>query len=63
MARRSRAILGGLTLLAAMIAGPTGAHAATIFGSGSSAMQPYFEQDGIALVERVTALTRETLAY
>jgi phosphate transport system substrate-binding protein len=43
MARRSRAILGGLMLLAALIAGPASAQAATIFGSGSSAMQPYFE--------------------
>ena len=43
MAQRRKAILGGLTALAVLTAGPTTAHAATIFGSGSSAMQPYFE--------------------
>lgn len=43
MAPRRKAILGGLTALAVLIAGPATAQAATIFGSGSSAMQPYFE--------------------
>jgi phosphate transport system substrate-binding protein len=43
MARRSKAILGGLMLLAVLVAGPASAQAATVFGSGSSAMQPYFE--------------------
>jgi phosphate transport system substrate-binding protein len=40
---RSRALVGGLMLLVALIAGPAAAQAATVFGSGSSAMQPYFE--------------------
>ncbi|HEX7290850.1 MAG TPA: substrate-binding domain-containing protein [Conexibacter sp.] len=43
MAQRRTAILGGLTALAAAIAAPAGAQAATIFGSGSSASQPYIE--------------------
>jgi phosphate transport system substrate-binding protein len=43
MATRTRAILGALTVLVAVIAGPAGAQAATIFGSGSSAMVPYLE--------------------
>lgn len=43
MKQRSKAILGGLTLLVALIAGPASAPAATIFGSGSSAMVPYLE--------------------
>lgn len=43
MARRSRAILGGLTVLVALIAGPATSQAATIFGSGSSASVPYIE--------------------
>jgi phosphate transport system substrate-binding protein len=43
MARRTKAILGGLTLLVALIVGPAAAQAATVFGSGSSAMEPYFE--------------------
>ncbi len=43
MATRTRTILGALTVLVAMIAGPAGAQAATIFGSGSSAMVPYLE--------------------
>jgi phosphate transport system substrate-binding protein len=43
MARRSKAILGGLMLLVVLVAGPASAQAATVFGSGSSAMQPYFE--------------------
>jgi phosphate transport system substrate-binding protein len=43
MAQRSKGILGGLMLLAVLIAGPASAQATTIFGSGSSAMQPYFE--------------------
>jgi phosphate transport system substrate-binding protein len=43
MPQRRKAILGGLTALAVLTAGPAGAQAATIFGSGSSAMQPYFE--------------------
>jgi phosphate transport system substrate-binding protein len=43
MAQRRKAILGGLTALAVLIAGPASAHAATIFGSGSSASQPYIE--------------------
>jgi phosphate transport system substrate-binding protein len=43
MAQRRKAILGGATALAVLIAGPASAHAATIFGSGSSASQPYVE--------------------
>lgn len=43
MARRSRAVLGALALIAALVAVPASSQAATIFGSGSSAMQPYFE--------------------
>jgi phosphate transport system substrate-binding protein len=43
MTRRIRTLIGGLTLLVALIAGPTAAQAATVFGSGSSAMEPYFE--------------------
>ena len=43
MAQRRKAILGGLTAVAALIAGPATAQAATIFGSGSSASQPYIE--------------------
>lgn len=43
MAQRTRAILGGLALLAALIAAPVAAQAATVFGSGSSASQPYFD--------------------
>lgn len=43
MAQRSKAILGGLMLLVVLVAGPASAQAATVFGSGSSAMQPYFE--------------------
>jgi phosphate transport system substrate-binding protein len=43
MARRSKAILGGLTVLVALIAGPATSQAATVFGSGSSAMVPYLE--------------------
>jgi phosphate transport system substrate-binding protein len=43
MARRTRAILGALTVVGALVAGPTAANAATIFGSGSSAMVPYLE--------------------
>ncbi len=45
MARRTRAVLGALTLVAVLAAGPTAANAATttIFGSGSSASVPYFE--------------------
>jgi phosphate transport system substrate-binding protein len=43
MAQRRKAILGGLTVLVALIAGPASASAATIFGSGSSATQPYIE--------------------
>lgn len=45
MARRTRAILGALTLVIALISGSAAASAATttIFGSGSSAMLPYFE--------------------
>lgn len=42
MAQRTRAILGGLALLAVLIAAPAAAQAATVFGSGSSALQPYF---------------------
>lgn len=43
MAQRTRAILGGLALLAVLIVAPATAQAATVFGSGSSAMQPYFD--------------------
>jgi phosphate transport system substrate-binding protein len=43
MNRRRTAILGGAAALAALVAGPTSAQAATIFGSGSSASQPYIE--------------------
>lgn len=43
MARRSRAILGAATVLVALIAGPATSQAATVFGSGSSAMVPYLE--------------------
>ncbi len=43
MTRRRTAILGGAAALAALVAGPTSAQAATIFGSGSSASQPYIE--------------------
>jgi phosphate transport system substrate-binding protein len=43
MATRSRAILGALAVIVALVAGPATASAATVFGSGSSAMQPYFE--------------------
>ena len=43
MAQRRKAILGGLTALAVLTAGPASSHAATIFGSGSSATQPYIE--------------------
>jgi len=43
MTRRRTAILGGAAALAALVAGPAGAQAATIFGSGSSASQPYIE--------------------
>ncbi|MGB2694998.1 MAG: substrate-binding domain-containing protein [Dehalococcoidia bacterium] len=45
MARRTRAILGAVTLALALAAGSATANAATttIFGSGSSAMVPYLE--------------------
>ncbi len=43
MARRTRAIIGALTLILALSVAATAANAATIFGSGSSAMLPYFE--------------------
>jgi phosphate transport system substrate-binding protein len=43
MARRSRAVLGALAAVVALAALPAGSQAATVFGSGSSAMQPYFE--------------------
>jgi phosphate transport system substrate-binding protein len=43
MATRSRARIGGLAVLVALIAGPASSQAATVFGSGSSAMEPYFE--------------------
>lgn len=43
MAQRRKAILGGATALAVLIAGPATASAATIFGSGSSASVPYVE--------------------
>lgn len=43
MSQRRKAILGGATALAVLIAGPATAQAATVFGSGSSAMVPYLE--------------------
>lgn len=43
MTARRRATLGSLAALVALAAVPAGSHAATIFGSGSSASQPYVE--------------------
>ncbi len=43
MKAKSRSLVGGLVVLAALAVGPAAANAATIFGSGSSAMVPYFE--------------------
>lgn len=43
MKAKSRSLVGALVVLAALAVGPSAANAATIFGSGSSAMVPYFE--------------------
>ena len=43
MAQRRLVILGGLAALVALLVGPASSQAATIFGSGSSASQPYIE--------------------
>lgn len=43
MRTRTKALLGAVAVLVALIAGPATSPAATIFGSGSSASQPYFE--------------------
>jgi phosphate transport system substrate-binding protein len=43
MKAKSRSLVGALVVLAALAVGPAAANAATIFGSGSSAMVPYFE--------------------
>lgn len=43
MATRTKALLGAVTALVALFAGPAASQAATIFGSGSSASQPYFD--------------------
>ena len=43
MARRTRVILGALTAVGVLVAGPAASQAATVFGSGSSASVPYLE--------------------
>jgi len=43
MTTRTTALLGVVAALAVPIAAPAASHAATVFGSGSSAMQPYFD--------------------
>lgn len=43
MKAKSRGLVGTLVVLAAFAAAPAMANAATLFGSGSSAMVPYFE--------------------
>ncbi len=43
MKAKSRSLVGALVALAALAIGPAAANAATVFGSGSSAMVPYLE--------------------
>jgi len=43
MTTRTTTLLGVLTALAVLIAAPAASQAATVFGSGSSAEQPYFD--------------------
>ena len=43
MKAKSRSLVGALVVLAALAVGPAAANAATVFGSGSSAMVPYLE--------------------
>src|SRR6218665_2766179 len=43
MKAKSRSLVGALVVLVALAVGPSAANAATIFGSGSSAMVPHFE--------------------
>jgi phosphate transport system substrate-binding protein len=43
MRTRSRGLVGALAVFAALVVGPAAANAATVFGSGSSAMVPYLE--------------------
>jgi phosphate transport system substrate-binding protein len=43
MKAKSRSLVGALVVLVALAVGPAAANAATVFGSGSSAMVPYLE--------------------
>lgn len=43
MKAQSKGLVGALVVLVALAVGPTAANAATLFGSGSSAMVPYLE--------------------
>src|SRR6476661_1626476 len=43
MKAKSKGLVGALVVLAALAVGPAAANAATVFGSGSSAMVPYLE--------------------
>jgi phosphate transport system substrate-binding protein len=43
MKAKSRSLVGALIVFVALAVGPVAAHAATVFGSGSSAMVPYLE--------------------
>ncbi|ADB53431.1 substrate-binding domain-containing protein [Conexibacter woesei] len=43
MSQRAKGLAGALIVSAALLAGPASSHAATVFGSGSSASVPYLE--------------------